>query len=268
MVERRPRSRQQRRKKQELLGNHQRCWLWGKHVVTETLQAAKWPIHELRLGEEIPSEELLPFLSTADRLGIPYILESNESLTRRCGSGEHQGYLAKMPPYPYDDPESLKQNWPETPLFLMLDSIQDPFNFGAILRSAEVLGTDAVFIGTTNQTGVTSQVARSSVGAVNYLKIIRHPDLLSILGDCKERGVKLLGASEKSSISSYEVDCTSPLLILIGNEGVGIRPELLAICDDLVAIPQSGQIGSLNAAVSAGILLYEVSRQRTLAKKR
>lgn len=268
MVERRPRSRQKRRKKQELLGNHQRCWLWGKHVVTETLNAVKWPIYELRLGKELASKELASVRSAAEARGIPYVLESNESLTQRCGSGEHQGYLAKMPPYPYDALETLEENWPNTPLFIMLDGIQDPFNFGAILRSAEVLGVDAIVIGTQNQTGVTSQVARSSAGAVNHLKIIRHSDLLGVLTNWKQRGVKLLGASEKSSTPSYEVDCTSPLLILIGNEGVGIRTELLAACDDLVAIPQSGHVGSLNAAVSAGILLYEAHRQRTLARKR
>lgn len=268
MVERRPRSRQKRRKKQELLGNHQRCWLWGKHLVSETLKAAKWPIHELRLGTGLEPEVLAIIQDAADDLGVPCFSESNEGLTRLCGSGEHQGYLAKMPPYPYDDRNTLEEEWPETPLYLMLDGIQDPYNFGAILRSAEVLGADAVLIGTRNQTGVTSQVARSSAGAVNYLNIIRHPDLLEVLIACKERGVKLLGASEKSSVPSYEVDCTSPLLILIGNEGTGIRPELLAICDERVAIPQSGHVGSLNAAVSAGILLYEIHRQRTFAKKR
>ena len=167
-----------------------------------------------------------------------------------------------MPPYPYEDLSFLRSDWPPSPLFLLLDGIQDPYNLGAILRSAEVLGVDAVVLGEERQSGITSLVARSSAGAVNYLKIIRTADLTNVLIQWQARSVTILGASEKADLPLYEVDLTGPLAVIIGNEGTGIRPELLARCHQLVTIPQAGRVGSLNAAVSAGILFYEVHRQR------
>lgn len=266
MVERSRRSRRKRRAKQPVLGNHQRCWLWGRHVVLETLAAGKWPIYELRLSSELSEADCKQVCDQAEQAGVLYKIEPGEELTKQCGSQEHQGYLAKMPPYPYDDIATLEDNWPSVPLFLMLDGIQDPYNFGAILRSAEVLGADAVVIGQDHQTGITSQVARSSAGAVNHLRIVRTKDLTGVLESWKARRVKIFGASEKSSVPIYNLDCTTPLALILGNEGFGIRPQLLDCCDELTAIPQSGQVGSLNVAVSLGILCYEVSRQRALAR--
>lgn len=268
MVERSRRSRRKRRAKQPLLGSHQRCWLWGRHVVLETLKSRKWPVYELLFAKELLDEERQFASRLAEEQQVRYSLETSDMLTKLCGSQEHQGYLAKMPPYPYADLESLEKTWPANPLFLLLDGIQDPYNFGAILRSAEVLGADAVIIGMQNQAGVTSQVARSSAGAVNHLKIIRASDLSLVLKNWKARDLAILGASEKSQRPIHEVDCTLPLALLIGNEGTGIRSELLAMCDQRVTIPQSGHVESLNAAVSAGILLYEIGRQRRLQLKK
>lgn len=261
------RSRRKRRSKKPLLGSHQRCWIWGRHLVLETLKAGKWPIYELRIAKELAQEECVAACRLADELRVPYEIESTETLTKRSGCRDHQGYLAKMPPYPYDTLEALDKDWPDRPLFLLPDGIQDPFNFGAMLRSAEIFGTDAVLIGLRNQTGITSQAARSSAGAVNYLKIIREENLQNVLTAWKNRGVKIVGASEKSAVPLHQVDFTEPVALVIGNEGTGISPEILSQCDQVAAIPQSGRVGSLNAAVSAGILFYEVKRQRQLAQQ-
>lgn len=261
------RPRRKHRTKQPLLGNHQRCWIWGRHLVLETLRAKKWAIYELRLSEELAEDEKFAARGLARDLEVPCFVDSNDSLAKRCGSREHQGYLAKMPPYPYDERSELESRWPASPLLLLLDGIQDPYNFGAILRSAEIFQADAVAIGERNQTGVTSQVARSSAGAVNYLTIIRENDLPGMLESWKSRGVKVFGASEKAHQPLEESDLTGPSAFVIGNEGTGISQEVLAECDELVAIPMSGRVGSLNAAVSAGILLYEVARQRRLQTK-
>ncbi len=195
MVERS--QRKGRGKHQPLLGNHQRCWLWGRHVVLETLKAGKWPVYELQFARELPEDERNFASRLAEELGIPYKLETSDGLRRLCKSQEHQGYLAKMPPYPYEDLSDLEQRWPRNPLLLVLDGIQDPYNFGAILRSAEVLGVDAVVIGTRNQTEVTSQVARSSAGAVNHLSIIRASDLALVLKTWKDRSTKHLWSQRK-----------------------------------------------------------------------
>ena len=260
--------RRKRRTKKPLLGSHQRCWLWGRHLVLETLKARKWPIYELHLALELKEEERDAARKLAQELEIPFLIESNEALNKRCGTKEHQGYLAKMPPYPYDELASLESAWPACPMLLVLDGIQDPYNFGAILRSAEIFSADAVLIGSRNQSGITSQVARSSAGAVNYLKIIREDDLPGILQGWKDRGVTIIGASEKANVPLDRADFMKPLALAIGNEGIGISPGVLAACDVIVRIPQSGRVGSLNAAVSAGILLYEMKRQRSLLSGR
>lgn len=255
-----------RGKHQPLLGSHQRCWLWGRHVVLETLKARKWPIYELHFARELPEEEYQLASQLAEERGVVYKIAPSDELAKLCKSQEHQGYLAKMPPYPYDDLNSFEKRWPKNPLLLVLDGIQDPYNFGAILRSADVLGVDAVLIGAQNQVRVTSQVARSSAGAVNHLPILRVSDLPDVLKLWKERGIKVYGASEKSTMPLYQMDFTRPTALIIGNEGAGIRAGLLAMCDQRITIPQFGHVESLNAAVSAGILLYEVSRQRNLPK--
>ena len=153
--------------KKKLLGSHQRCWVWGRNAVKETLRAGRWSIHELYLADRLPPEELESARELALRSEIAVSVESGDALTRRCRSAEHQGYLAKMPPYPYEDAESLLRRRPSHALYAILDSIQDPHNFGAIIRSADVLHVDGIFVGQTRQVEVTSLVARSSAGAVS-----------------------------------------------------------------------------------------------------
>ena len=252
-----------KRKKQPLLGSHQRCWLWGRHTVLETLRAGKWPVLELRLADRLPPAALAEARTLAAELNVPAFVESGDGLTRRCRTAEHQGYAAKMPPYPYDAPEEILRHASSRPLLVVLDSIQDPHNFGAILRSAEVLGLDGVLTGEQGQVEVTSLVARSSAGAVNHLRIARETDLGGALRRLRERGLTLVAASEKAARPLFACDFRRPAAVVIGNEGFGIREELLQLCDEQVTIPQSGRIGSLNAAVSAGILFYEALRQRT-----
>ena len=144
----------------------------------------------------------------------------------------------------------------------MLDGIQDPYNFGAILRAAEVLGVDAVFIAAAGQVGVTSMVVRSSAGAVNRLPLAVVDDLVALVAELKARGMRVAGASEKAAELLAGFDFSAAAVVVIGNEGRGPRPEILAACDALVRIPQAGRIGSLNASVAAGICFYEARRQR------
>src|SRR5205085_793916 len=153
------------RKPQPLLGSHQRCWVWGRNAVLETLAAGRWIPLEVRLADRLPADKVATVRRLTDPTGIPVLIEPAVRLRQLCGSDEHQGYLAKMPPFPYDDADALIARRPPSPLYVVLDGIQDPFNFGSMLRSAEVLGTDAVFLGRERQVEVTSHVARSSSGA-------------------------------------------------------------------------------------------------------
>ena len=240
------------------MGGHQRCWVWGRHAVREILQAGRWPILELMLADSFPDDLRNEFQSLADSFSV----ESSKRLSQLCGVKNHQGVIAKMPPFPYDRAEDVLRSAPENPLFVMLDRIQDSYNFGAILRSAEVLGVDGVFIGEAHQAEDNSLVARTSGGAVNYVQIAQVPDLTAWTRTLREHGHHIVAANEKADQSPANWNFRAATTLIIGNEGEGVSPQLFELCDGSVAIPQCGQVGSLNAAVAAGILLYEARRQR------
>ena len=257
MVERR-----RRRKQAKLLGSHQRCWIWGRNVVLETLRAGKWPIHELHLADRLPADELAHAQSACEAAGTRCLVEPADVLERLCRSSEHQGYAAKMPPYPYDAVDDVLAQLPANPLLAVLDRVHDPHNFGAIIRSAEGLAVDAIFVAETGQSEVNSLVARSSAGAASHVRIARVPRLSALLALLKDRGVHIDAADARADTPLSDCDFTQSAAIVIGNEAVGIDDELLRLCDRRIRIPQFGSVGSLNAAVSAGILFYEASRQR------
>ena len=248
--------------KQKLLGSHQKCWIWGRNLVRETLAAGRWPIVELHLADDLPVDQADAARSAAARLDVPVVLGAGDALTRLCHSGEHQGFLARMAEYPYAEPRSLLESGGESAFFVVCDRIQDPFNFGAILRSAEIFGAAGVFIGQSGQVRVTSMVARSSAGAVNRLAIAEVPSLPELSSELRRRRIRVIGASEKAESALPEANLSGAVAVVVGNEGQGISPELQAACDLKLRIPQAGLIGSLNAAVAAGIFFYEVSRQR------
>jgi len=249
--------------KRPLLGNHQRCWIWGRRVVSETLLAGRWIPWELRLSDGLPEDEITASRQLAVQQNVPVLVETAAQLTRLCRSSEHQGYLAKMPPFPYDDAEKLLATLPAQPFCAILDAVQDPYNFGAILRSADALGVDAVFVGSGQQSPVTSLVARTSAGAVNHVHLAEARDLSHLCGRLIARGLSLVAATEKAKLTISQCDFRGAVACVIGNEGAGIRRELLALCEQHAAIPQVGHVSSLNAAVSASILFYEVQRQRS-----
>lgn len=248
--------------KQRLLGSHQKCWIWGRNSVVETLAAGRWEIVDLYLSRLLGPAQLAQAQALAARQQlVPVVVEPDE-LTRLCHTSEHQGYLARMTDFPYADEVSVMATLPESPFCIVLDGIQDPFNFGAIIRSAEIFGVNAVFISESGQVGVTSMVVRSSAGAVNRLPIVRVPDLEGLCGRLQAKGLKVVAASEKAACDIMDYDFAQGVSIVIGNEGVGPGAQLLQKCSAVVKIPQTGHIGSLNAAVAAGIFFYEVRRQR------
>lgn len=251
-----------RKVKSALLGNHQRCWLWGRHVVTETLRAACWPVLELHLSDRLPEDDLALATEWSHSRKTTLMIEPFDRLTDLCHSREHQGFLAKMAAFPYGRTEDVLSISKRAPLFGLLDGLQDPHNFGAVIRSAHVLGVDALFVPTHGQVEVTAQVARSSAGAVNHIPIAQAEDVIALAEQLRSRGIRVIGTSQRASQPINDCDLTRATAIVIGNEGSGIREGLLAVCDELVTIPQFGAVESLNAAVSAGILFYEAQRQR------
>lgn len=251
--------------KRKLLGSHQKCWIWGRNLLTETLQAGRWIPVDLLLSEEVASSARRPVEKLADALKVPFEVVDPARIRQLCGTAEHQGFAARMPEFPYIPLAELSGiiESDRPALLLICDRIQDPYNFGAILRSADCFGVDAVLIQETEQVGVTSLVARSSAGAVNTVRIIRHPSLPDLARELREFGLLLAACSEKASQDISATDLTQSTALIVGNEGTGVRPELQDEINAAIRIPMHGSIGSLNAMVAASVTLYEAQRQRS-----
>jgi 23S rRNA (guanosine2251-2'-O)-methyltransferase len=260
MVERARRGK--RKQAPKLLGNHARCWIWGRNLVCETLVVGRWPIIELHLAETLPEDQIDEARAMASRQGAKVRIAGRETLTRLGTTSEHQGYLAKMGPFPYTTVNDLLAGAPPRPLYLVLDAIQDPFNFGAMIRSAGAFGIDGVIVGIDHQVPVTSMVARSSAGVVNHVHIAQVEGLPELADTLREREITIIGASEKAEEPLTTCDFAAATAIVIGNEGAGIRPELLDRCNRLARIPIDASVGSLNAAAAAAVFCFEARRQR------
>lgn len=253
-----------RRSKTRSQISHQQSWIWGRHAVLEAIRSDRWTPCEIQFVEDLPQEvfgELARFCAERD---VASSVVSSDRLEQLVHHPAHQGMIARMPEYPYLSANDLFQRPVSNALYLVLDSIQDAFNFGAALRSAEVLGVDAVLVGERDQCGMTSQAVRSSAGAVHHLPIHRSSDLTDALAKLQARDIQVIAASEKGDRTIGECDLVRSTAIVLGNENSGIAPERLAMCGIKARIPQTGRVGSLNVAVAAGIVLYEAVRQRTI----
>lgn len=259
-------SSRRRGRRREVMSSHNRCWIWGRNVVRETLRTGRWPILELLVSADLEENLQGEIVRLADRDGVEFSVVSEASLTKACRTGEHQGLAARMAPFPCQPLDEFLPSLPADGVVIVLDRLQDPFNFGAIIRSASTLGVSGLVIGDRGQVDVNSQVARSSVGSVNHLPIARTEDLARAVDLLRDRRYQVVAASEKARMPLFEADFRGPTVIIIGNEGSGISSELLSRCDVSVSIPMSGRVGSLNAAVAAGILFYEMRRQRITTK--
>jgi len=245
-----------------LSGSHQKCWLWGRRLVTETLRARAWPMLELHLADDLDQEEMEVARASAASGGAKTVIEPRRRLTELCHVHEHQGYVAKMSAFPYANARDLLADPDAMSLCVILDAIHDPHNFGAIVRSAEVFGAGAIFVAEKGQAAVGTTVARASAGAVNRVAIAKVGDLRDLAGLLKEAGVAVVAASPGGERDACDVDLSGPCAVVIGNEAHGVSDDLVVCCSGQVRIPQHGKIGSLNAAASVAILLYEARRQR------
>lgn len=184
-----------------------------------------------------------------------------EELERLCGSPDHQGVVAEVDPYPYADPNVLLDA--EDSIVVALDQIQDPHNLGAVCRAAEVAGAAGVVIPERRAASVTPAVCKASAGAVEHLSVARVMNLSDWLAGAKETGAWVYGASAGAAKPYTEVDWSGRAVLVLGSEGSGLRPRVAETCDQLVAIPLAGRVGSLNASVAAAVILFEARRQRS-----
>ena len=181
-------------------------------------------------------------------------------LEQRCGSPDHQGVVAEVEPYPYAGPSELLKR--ENALLIALDQVQDPRNLGAVARSAEAAGAAGLVIPERRSAAVTAVTCKASAGAVEHLAIAHVRNLADWLAEAKEAGFWLWGADAEAKQAPWDVDLSGPTVLVMGGEGKGLRPRVASACDGLIALPQRGEIDSLNVSAAAAALLFEAVRQR------
>lgn len=240
--------------------------IYGKNPVKEALSDSLSGIDEIILNKDTKLDKSSDIVKLAKERGIKVSYVPREALTRLAGTSSHQGVAARVREFEYSDvPQILKQakDKGESLLLVILDHIEDPQNLGAIIRTAEFLGAHGVVIPKDRAAPVTPAVNRSSSGAVNHVRIARVVNLSSVIRDLKKNGVWIVGADAASAKSVYNEDFRNlDIALVIGSEGRGLAKSIREACDFLVSIPKSGEVSSLNASVAAGIMLYEIVRQR------
>lgn len=182
-----------------------------------------------------------------------------EELERLCGSGDHQGVVAEVDPYPYAGSVELLE---DGGLLVALDQVQDPRNFGAVCRSAEFAGANGVAIPDRRSAEVTASACKASAGAVEHLRVARVRNLADWLGEAKAAGFWIWGADADAEQAPWDVDLTGPTVLVMGGEGKGLRPRVAAACDGLLALPRRGKLDSLNVSAATTALIFEALRQR------
>ena len=189
-----------------------------------------------------------------------------ERLSQISVTGKHQGVIAYAAAYEYSEVEDmlkLAEERGEDPFLILLDNIEDPHNLGAIIRTANLAGAHGVIIPKRRAVGLTATVAKTSAGALNYTPVAKVTNLAKTMEELKEKGLWFVCA-DMGGESMYRLNLKGPIGLVIGNEGEGVGRLVKEKCDFVASIPMKGEIDSLNASVAAGVLAYEIVRQRTM----
>lgn len=238
-------------------------YIFGIRPVIEAIEAGK-EIDKVLLRKDLQGELAKELFDVIHRYGIVtqrVPADKIDRITRK----NHQGVLAILSAVSYDSLENLVPRLYEEgrmPFLVILDGVTDVRNFGAIARTCECAGADAIVIPRKGGVSVCGDAVKTSAGALNYLPVCREKSIVNAVKFLKDNGYQIVGASEKATMNYTDGDYAGPVAIVMGAEDVGIDPGVLRQCDTLVSIPQNGRIGSLNVSVAAGILIYEVVRQR------
>jgi len=238
-------------------------FIFGIHPLEEAIEKGK-EIDKVLVQHGLHSPQIAAIKKQLDKLEIPIQMVPKEklnTLTRKA----HQGIIAFLSPVEFQPLEEVLQRVFEQgrdPFLMVLDRVTDVRNFGAICRSAECAGADAIIIPARGSARIGGDAVKTSAGALMHLPVIRSMNLKDTLDYLKNSGIRIAGASEKAKNVLYNTDLSGPICVLMGSEETGISPEYLKKCDELVKIPMQGQTESLNVSVAAGLVLYEVVRQR------
>lgn len=236
--------------------------------VLEALRAKPDHVDRVLMADgQVGGSAAAEILSRAREARVRVDRVPRERLTALAGGGVHQGIAAELRSFNYVELHDLIKEAKASdrpPLLVLLDGIQDPHNLGAIIRSAHALGAHGVVVTKDRAAAVTGTVVKASAGATLHTPIARVVNLSRAIEELKEAGIWIAAADPEGAQPLFQARLDGPLAVVIGAEGPGVRKGVLEHCDLRVSIPLLGQVDSLNASVSAGVLLYEVVRQRAL----
>ncbi len=239
--------------------------IFGIYPILEALKA-DIVIDKLYVQKDIQNPKIQSILDDAEKVGVSINIVPVEKLNRLT-HGNHQGLVAVTSPISFPPLEETVENilkTKETPLFIILDQISDVRNFGAILRTAECTGVDAVIIQKKGGAPVSGDTVKTSAGAIFSIPICKVDHIKDAIFYLQGSGITTIAASEKSEETLYSKDFNKPLALILGSEGKGVSKSVLSLVDESASLPLIGTINSLNVSVACGAFLYEILRQRSL----
>ena len=240
-------------------------WIGGRRPVVEALAAGR-PARRLLLSASArPSPELRAITDAARRLGLPTDRVPADQMTRIAEFDGHQGVLLEVEERQWADLGQIlarARAAEHQPFVLVLEHLQDPTNFGTLLRSAEAAGVDGVVFPERGAAPLSPAAVKASAGASEHLLLARQPTIGEAIHELKQAGLRLAAADQDATASAWESDLSGPLAVVVGSEGSGLSGATKRRCDLLVSFPMAGRVASLNAATAGALLLFEVVRQR------
>jgi 23S rRNA (guanosine2251-2'-O)-methyltransferase len=237
--------------------------IYGLLPVLEALRAEHRRIDRVLIAEGSRENRLSEIVDLCRSRGIRWDHVPRDSFAKYVDQGANtQGVIAFTASADYVDVDTILDTAADPALIVVLDGVEDPRNFGAILRSGECAGVDGVIIPERRSVGLNDTVAKSSAGAIEYVSVAKVGNLNRLIEDLKQRNIWVVGTSVETDTSYTEWDWTRPTALILGGEGSGLHRLVAENCDMLVRIPMYGKINSLNVSVAAGVLLFEARRQR------
>jgi len=238
--------------------------IFGRNAVTEALKGGRI-VKEVYLEKRPDRKDSDEIIRLAKLRGVDFSFRNPIFLKHVALTDDHQGIIAiiDFPKYvSIDNILKYANSKKEQPFVLLLDGIEDPQNFGSIIRSAECAGVHGIIIPKERAVGITPAVVKVSTGASEHMRVVRVEKLSRAIEELKEAGLKIVGTDAEAKTKYYNVPMNCPVGIVIGSEGFGMKKSILDECDVLVSIPIYGKINSLNAAVASAVMVFEASRQR------
>ena len=238
--------------------------IYGRNAVTELLKSGR-SVNKILFAEGTLDGSAQKIFALAKTAGVVVEFLRREKLDKLCDGGRHQGVAAFVAAADYSIVEeilSLAESRNEPPFVILLDELEDPQNFGAILRTAEAVGVHGVIIPKRRSVRLNATVFKTSAGAAEYVKVALVTNVAQTLKHLREVGLKIVGADMNAEVDFMHADLSGATVLVVGSEGKGMRRLTRESCDLLVKIPMVGKINSLNASVAAAVLMYEIFRRR------